>query len=74
MNKEPSTILGKNIQRIRLEKKMTQDELSRRADVPYTTLTKVEIGFIKSPSVFVVAKIAKTLNVTVEELISNKTN
>ena len=40
---------------------LTQDELSRKADVPYTTLTKVEIGVIKAPSVFVVAKIAKAL-------------
>ncbi len=72
MSKKPSTILGKNIQRIRLEKKMTQDELSRKADVPYTTLTKVEIGFIKSPSVFVVAKIAQTLETSIEELISEK--
>jgi transcriptional regulator with XRE-family HTH domain len=48
---------------------MTQDEFSRKADVPYTTLTKVEIGVIKAPSVFVVAKIAKALGVTVEELI-----
>ncbi|EKD44203.1 MAG: hypothetical protein ACD_71C00215G0010 [uncultured bacterium (gcode 4)] len=72
MSENPSNILGRNIQRIRLEKKMTQDEPSRKADVPYTTLTKVEIGFIKSPSVFVVAKIAKTLGVAVEELISDK--
>lgn len=72
MSQNPSNILGKNIQRIRQEKKMTQDELSRKADVPYTTLTKVEIGFIKSPSVFVVAKIAKTLETSIEELISEK--
>ena len=57
-------------------RKMTQDELSRKVDVPYTytTLIKVEIGFIKSPSIFVVAKIAKTLGVTIEDIISNKTN
>jgi DNA-binding XRE family transcriptional regulator len=64
-----TNILGKNIQRVRQEKKMTQDELSRKADVPYTTLTKIEIGFIKASSVFVVSKIANTLGMAIESLI-----
>lgn len=72
MNEAPSNLLWKKIQRLRQERKMTQDEFSRKADVPYTTLTKVEIGVIKAPSVFVVAKIAKALGVTVEELIQDK--
>jgi transcriptional regulator with XRE-family HTH domain len=37
--------------------------------VKYTTLTKIESGVIKTPSVVIVAKIAKALNVNVEELI-----
>jgi transcriptional regulator with XRE-family HTH domain len=35
----------------------------------YTTLTKIETGVTKKPSVFVMAKIAKALNITVDELI-----
>lgn len=70
MNESQLNILWKNIQRLRISKNMTQDEFSRNVDIPYTTLTKIEIGVIKSPSVFMVAKIAKSLNVTVEELIS----
>ncbi len=38
-------------------------ELARKADAPYTTLTKIETGVIKKPSVYVVAKIAKALNI-----------
>ena len=72
MSESQSNILGKNIQQRRLKLGMTQDEFSRKADVPYTTLTKIEIGVIKAPSVFVVAKIAKALGTTVEELISEK--
>lgn len=70
MAETDSNLLWKKIQKIRKELGMTQDELSRKANVPYTTLTKVEIGVIKAPSVFVVANIAKALNLTVEELIS----
>lgn len=74
MKESQSNILGKNIQRLRLEQGMTQDEFSRKADIPYTTLTKIEIGVIKSPSVFVVAKVAKALEVTVEELITENSS
>jgi len=62
-------MLGKNIKKIRQKRKLTQDKLARLADVPYTSLTKIETGVIKRPSVQVVAKIAKALNITVDELI-----
>jgi DNA-binding XRE family transcriptional regulator len=45
------------------------DEFARKADIPYTTLTKIETGVIKKPSVFVIAKLAKTLGVSIEDLI-----
>jgi len=32
-------------------------------------LTKIETGVIKKPSVFVMAKIAKTLNITLDDLL-----
>lgn len=61
--------LGKKIKALRLKLELSQDEFARKADIPYTTLTKVETGVIKKPSVFVMAKIAKALNITVDELI-----
>lgn len=33
------------------------------------TLTKIETGVIKNPSVFITAKIAKALNISIEDLI-----
>jgi len=62
--------LGKKIQKLRKESGLSQDEFARKADVPYTTLTKVETGVIKKPSVFVVAKIAKALSISVDDLLS----
>ncbi|MBI4743318.1 MAG: helix-turn-helix domain-containing protein [Actinobacteria bacterium] len=41
-----------------------------KADVPYATLTKIETGVIKKAfSVFVMAKTAKALNITLDDLI-----
>jgi len=61
--------LGKKLKALRLKLELSQDEFARKADIPYTTLTKIETGVIKKPSVFVMAKIAKALNITVDELI-----
>ena len=61
--------LGKKIKTLRLKLQLSQDKFARKADIPYTTLTKIETGVIKKPSVFVMAKIAKALNMTVDELI-----
>ena len=61
--------LGKKIKGLRMKLELSQDEFARKADIPYTTLTKIETGVIKKPSVFVVAKIAKGLNISIDELI-----
>ena len=60
--------LGKKIKALRLKFELSQDEFARKADIPYTTLTKIETGVIKKPSVFVMAKLAKTLGVSIEDL------
>jgi len=59
--------LGQKIQKLRKERELSQDELARKADIPYTTLTKIEIGVIKNPSFKAVAKIAEALNVTLND-------
>jgi len=64
-----SNQLGQKIKKLRRKLGLSQDDFARKADVPYTTLTKVETGVIKKPSVFVVSKIAKALSVDIEELI-----
>jgi len=61
--------LGKKIKSLRIKLELSQDEFARKADVPYTTLTKIETGVIRKPSVYVVAKIAKALNVSLDNLL-----
>ena len=62
-------MLGENIKKIRKKRNLTQDKLARLADIPYTSITKIETGVIKSPSIQTVAKIAKTLGISIDELI-----
>ena len=64
-----SNRLGQKIKKLRTKLSLSQDDFARKADVAYTTLTKIETGVIKKPSVFVVSKIAKALSVDIEELI-----
>lgn len=64
-------MIGDNIRKFRKKKSLSQDNLARLANIPYTTLTKIESNVVKQPSVQNVAKIAKALNVTVDELIKN---
>ena len=61
--------LGQKIRELRLKLGLSQDDFARKADVAYTTLTKIETGDTKKPSVFVVSKMAKALDVTIEDLI-----
>jgi len=61
--------LGQTIKKLRQKLGLSQDDFARKADVPYTTLTKIETSVIKKPSVFAVNKIAKALNVPIEDLL-----
>jgi len=62
-------MIGDNVKKFRKKKGLTQDGLARKADIPYTTLTKLESNVVKKPSVQTIAKIAKVLNISIEELI-----
>jgi transcriptional regulator with XRE-family HTH domain len=62
-------MIGENIKKFRAKLGLTQDDLAKKADIKYTTLTKVESGVVSKPSVQTMAKIAKALGVSIENLI-----
>lgn len=68
MDKRQDNKLGIKIQKLRKDQGLSQDDLARKADIPYTTLTKIEIGVIKNPSFNAVAKIARALNIDLDDL------
>jgi len=62
-------IISENIKRLRAKLGLTQDDLAKEADIKYTTLMKVESGTVNKPSVQTMAKIAKALGVSIEDLL-----
>ncbi len=61
--------IGKNVKKYRTKQGLSQEDCAKKSGVKYTTLTKIESNVIKKPSVIVMAKIAKALNVNIEDLI-----
>jgi len=68
MSKTIPTV-AKNIKKYRKEKGLSQDKLSRLADVAHATIIKIESGGIQSPTIDTVQKIAKALKVNIEDLL-----
>jgi len=62
------TTIGKNIKKLRQSKRLSQDKLSKLADISHNTIIKIESGAIKSPTIDTVQKIAKALSVSIDEL------
>src|SRR5665213_749522 len=61
--------LGKRLQIARQAAGMTQQQLCQTANLSFSTLTKIERGAIKAPSIFTVQAIAGALHVSLDELI-----
>lgn len=61
--------IGENIKKLRTKQGLSQDDLARKAELKYSTLAKIEGDFVKKPGVQLMAKIAKALDVTIEDLL-----
>ncbi len=69
MHDKIASHLARNIRQLREARGLTQEQLSKSANVPRATLANLESGQ-SNPTVSVVAKIASAFQVSVEELIS----
>lgn len=61
--------IGQNIKALRVKQGLTQDDLAKKAELKYSTLAKIEGDFVKKPGVQMIAKIAKALSVSMEDLL-----
>jgi transcriptional regulator with XRE-family HTH domain len=61
--------IGAKIKVWRNKKDLTQDALAKRANMPNTTLTKIESNVIKGPSIQNVMKIASGLGISLDALV-----
>lgn len=64
-----SNKIGENIRKLRQQKKISQDRLSKKADLALNTIVKIETGENLNPTLKTVQKIAKALNVSLDQLI-----
>lgn len=68
------SILGQNIKRIRINRGIKTTQLSKRANVGISTISQIESGSRQSLKSDTLNKIAEALNVSVEDLMRDRTN
>ncbi len=68
MSKEIS-IIAKNIKKYRKKLGISQDRLSKLADITYNTIIKIESGATYNPRVETLKQIADALNVGIDDLM-----
>ncbi len=61
--------ISRNIRNLRLKKGISQDRLSKLTDLALNTIVKIEAGKNSNPTIVTLAKIAKSFNVRVDDLI-----
>ena len=61
--------IGKNIKRFRQDKELSQDKLSKLADLSLNTVVKIELDESPNPTIETIQRIAKALEVSVDELL-----
>lgn len=61
--------ISKNLKKIRKEKGVSQDKLSKIADVSVNTIVKLESGKSPNPTIDTLKSIADALKVSVNDLI-----
>jgi len=64
-------MLAENIKKYRKKLKLTQEGLARKADISYNTVIKLESEGITDPRMETLKKLAKALNVSIDELARN---
>lgn len=69
MEADKKSKIGVNMKKYRAKNGISQDRLSKLADVTYHTIIKIESGVNKNPTIETLGNIAKALGVGVDDLI-----
>lgn len=64
--------LGKNIKKLRQEKGISQDKLSKLADISLNTVVKLELDQSPNPTLETIQKIAGALETSIDNLLRGK--
>ena len=63
-------ILGRNLARLRRERDMSQEDFADLAELHRTYISGIERG-VRNPTITIVAKIARALDVEIAELVAD---
>lgn len=63
--------LSKNLKKLREKKGLSQDRLAKLADIANNTIIKIEQGENINPRLDTLKKIAKALEVSIDELVND---
>ena len=63
------SIIGGNIKKYRHKMGISQDILSKKANLAFHTIAKIEVGATPDPRIDTVKKIADALEVTLDDLM-----
>ena len=72
MDSLSSKTLASNIKKYRQKSGLSQDQLARKAGIPYSTFLKIESGYTPNPSIQAVMNIAQALGVSIDKLVGNE--
>ncbi|MBU4421909.1 helix-turn-helix domain-containing protein [Patescibacteria group bacterium] len=62
--------IGQNIKRLRKEKGISQDKLSKLADVSLNTVVKLELDRSPNPTLGTIKKLAKAFDISIDKLVN----
>jgi transcriptional regulator with XRE-family HTH domain len=65
---QPPGVFGTRVRQIRERRKLSQLELAQRAHTAPNTIWRIEQGQLKAPSVYVAARIAQALSISLDFL------
>ena len=65
--------IGRKVAEHRRAQGLSQEKLAQLANVPYATLTKIESGAIKNPSMKAIAKLAAALDSSLDDFLLTET-
>lgn len=69
MSNNSNSKIASNLKKIRKQKSISKDRLSKRADLSLNTIVNIESGVNPNPTIDTLTRIANGLEVEVEELI-----
>jgi len=66
---KPESTIGRNVRKYRKKLSISQDTLSKRANLAFHTVAKIEAGSTPNPTIETVKKLADALGVSLDDLM-----